>query len=163
MSSSVTNSAIRYRAATFHQTAAKKFGNFDAVVRLGNLHLQGSGVSRSAQDSLTYFNVANAVGPWAGWLRRGFNQYVQGRSAESAGNPFHRDHSGDYARALMAYLHSGEIGEAASLIPSHLSHHDPSRPIPLLSPWWAAAAVRLRSVSEQLGFHHSSETLRCDP
>jgi TPR repeat protein len=93
------------QAANFYFTAAKKFGYFDAIVRLGNLHMQGTGVIRSPTEALSYFKIANVVGPWVGWMRRGFNQYVQGHSE---GNDF------DYARALMSYLHSGELGTNSS-------------------------------------------------
>lgn len=65
------------RAVTFYSHAAKNFGYFDAIAALGNLHMKGSGVVRSASEAIYYFQVANAVGPWAGWMRRGFNQYVQ--------------------------------------------------------------------------------------
>lgn len=89
------------RAAAFYLTAAQKFGYFDAVVALGNFYLLGTGVVRNPAEALTFFGVANAVGPWAGWLRRGFNQYVQGQSEGS---------SLDYSRALLSYIYAGEIG-----------------------------------------------------
>lgn len=39
--------------------------------------MKGSGGVRSATEAIYYYNVANNVGPWVGWMRRGFNHYVQ--------------------------------------------------------------------------------------
>ena len=49
---------------------------------------------RSASTALQYFSSATAIGPWAGWLRRGFDQYLRGQ----------------FERSVGAYLHAAEIG-----------------------------------------------------
>lgn len=56
--------------------------------------LQGRGVTRSAKTALSYFSAATAIGPWAGWVRRGLDQYLRGH----------------YDRSLGAYLHAAELG-----------------------------------------------------
>jgi len=93
------------RAASFYLTAATKFGHFDSVLALGNMHLQGKGVVRSPTEALTYLSAANDVGPWVGWLRRGFNQYVHGQSTGIEKY---------YERSVLCYLHSGELGYEVS-------------------------------------------------
>lgn len=42
-----------------------------------------------------YHKTATSIGAWAGWLRRGFDQYLRGQ----------------YSRSVGAYLHAGELGE----------------------------------------------------
>jgi hypothetical protein len=51
-------------------------------------------VARSAATALKYFTAATSIGSWAGWLRRGFDQYLRGH----------------YGRSLGAYLHGAEFG-----------------------------------------------------
>lgn len=94
------------KAATFYQHAAKRFGHFGSIVAMGNMHYEGKGVSRSVKESVYYFDVANDIGPWMGWLRRGFDQFAQN---EKGVLPVRSD-VGAYSRAVMCYLHAGELG-----------------------------------------------------
>ena len=45
--------------------------------------------------ALQYYSAATAIGPWAGWMRRGFDQYLRGH----------------YDRSVGAYLHAAELGK----------------------------------------------------
>ena len=95
------------RAATFYTAAAKKFGHFGSIVAMGNMHYEGRGVMRSVNDAVYYLGVANDVGPWMGWLRRGFDQFVQGGKhgilAQNADSKY-------IMRSTLCYLHAGELG-----------------------------------------------------
>jgi TPR repeat protein len=52
-------------------------------------------VPRSVKAALSYFSAATAIGPWSGWMRRGFDQYLRG----------------NYERSVGAYLHAAELGK----------------------------------------------------
>ena len=82
------------RAVQFYTIAATRLGSFNSIHALAGMYSEGRGVLRSAQQALTFHRAATAIGPWAGWMRRGFDQYL----------------SGSYARGLNCYLHAGELG-----------------------------------------------------
>ena len=87
------------RASHFYLIAAKKFGAFDAVRGLAGFHMMGVGLQRSARDALPYITAAvDYAGPWAKWVRRGLDQFL----------------NKDFARSLMCYLHAGEMGAEVS-------------------------------------------------
>jgi TPR repeat protein len=95
------------RAATFYAHAAKTFGHFGSIVAMGNMHYEGRGVTRSVKESVYYLGVANDVGPWMGWLRRGFDQFVQG--GKQGLLTFDAD-SKPLMRSALCYIHAGELG-----------------------------------------------------
>jgi TPR repeat protein len=82
------------RAAAFYSTAVSKYGHFGSAFQLGNMRLQGQGVERSVPAALRYLNSINALGPWAGWVRRGLDAYLER----------------DAGRAALCYLHAAELG-----------------------------------------------------
>lgn len=82
------------RAASFYKKAITKYGHFGSAFLLGNMHYQGHGVVRSVPDALYYLNSINALGPWAGWVRRGLDAYLERNTNH----------------ASLCYLHAGEIG-----------------------------------------------------
>lgn len=95
------------RAAVYYKHAATKFGHFGSIVAMGNMHYEGKGVSRSVKESVYYLGVANDVGPWMGWLRRGFDQFVQGGKRGLLS--FDTD-SKHFMRSALCYIHAGELG-----------------------------------------------------
>ena len=64
------------RALNMYSIAARKFGHFDAVSRLGVMHHEGVGIKRSATEALKFLEPASSMGSWSGWLRRGLDQYI---------------------------------------------------------------------------------------
>ena len=104
------------RAAQLYDIAARKFGSFGGINALGNMHMDGVGVPRSAAQALFFTTAAIGVGPWAGWLRRGFDSYLVGtRSGFSmaaidtvTGGSLRSDHS--LRRSLFCYLYAAEFG-----------------------------------------------------
>ena len=64
------------RALKMYSTAARKFGHFDAVTRLGVMHHEGVGIKRSATEALKFLEPASSMGSWCAWLRRGLDQYI---------------------------------------------------------------------------------------
>lgn len=95
------------RAASFYLHAAKHFGHFGSIVAMGNMHYEGRGVARSSHEAVYYFGVANDIGPWMGWLRRGFDQFVQG--GKSSLLALDADPN-LFMRSALCYLHAGELG-----------------------------------------------------
>jgi len=51
-------------------------------------------VVRSAEEAMQYLFAAMHIGPWAGWLRRGLDHYLNGH----------------YELSVHCYLHGGELG-----------------------------------------------------
>ena len=51
-----------------------------------------------------YFNVAKSIGPWASWLRRGFDLYLM------ATDKLYGDMDDVFMRSLFCYLFAGELG-----------------------------------------------------
>lgn len=82
------------RAASFYKKAVTKYGHFGSAYLLGLMHYDGKGVSRSVPDALYYLNSINALGPWAGWVRRGLDAYLERNVAHS----------------ILCYLHGAELG-----------------------------------------------------
>lgn len=93
-------------AADLYRIAARKFGHFDSAKSLGMMYMAARGVARDPVEAMVYLSAANNVGPWAGWLRRGLDQYLEDA----------------FAKSLMCYLRAGEVGEgsAGRLILAHL-------------------------------------------
>ncbi|CAM9636099.1 unnamed protein product, partial [Ectocarpus fasciculatus] len=82
------------RAASFYKKAITKYGHFGSAFLLGNMYYHGHGVQRSVEDALYYLNSINALGPWAGWVRRGLDAYLEK----------------NVKHASLCYLHAGELG-----------------------------------------------------
>ena len=82
------------RAASFYKKAITKYGHFGSAFLLGIMHYRGHGVQRSVSDALYYLNSINALGPWAGWVRRGLDAYLEK----------------NLKHATLCYLHAGELG-----------------------------------------------------
>jgi TPR repeat protein len=118
------------RAATFYIHAAKNFGHFGSIVAVGNMHYEGKGVPRSVKDSVYYLGVANDIGPWVGWLRRGFDQFVQGGKGGLLSFESDQAHK-NFMRSSLCYIHAGELGgyevsqsNAAYLLQRRISKHE---------------------------------------
>jgi hypothetical protein len=55
-------------------------------------------------EAMHMFSAARMIGPWAGYLRKGFDLFLAGKDA-----------SGDqmswlYVKSLICYLHAAELG-----------------------------------------------------
>lgn len=110
------------RAVQLYSVGANKLGSFNCIKVLAGMYhevcrncpisfnrhflhtdvlfSQGRGVQRSAQTALTYYSAATSIGPWAGWMRRGFDQYLRG----------------NFGCSLGAYLHAAELGMSFAFI-----------------------------------------------
>lgn len=83
---------------------------------------QGKGVPRSAETALMYLNVAKSIGPWASWLRRGFDLFL------TTTDKMYGNMDDVYMRSLFCYLYAGELGyevaqsNAAYILRAKLSH-----------------------------------------
>jgi TPR repeat protein len=65
-----------------------------------------------------------------GWLRRGFDQFVQGGKSGGVLSPMSSSSSNDFMRSALCYIHAGELGgyevsqsNAAYLLQRKLGHH----------------------------------------
>ena len=99
------------RAAQLYDVAARKFGSFGGINALRNMYMEGIGVPRSATQALFFTTAAIGVGPWAGWLRRGFDSYLIGtrsRFSTVIGGSLRLDMS--LRRSLFCYLYAAEFG-----------------------------------------------------
>lgn len=92
-------------AATYYIEASRRFGHFGATYELGKMYLTGAGVDRSVSDALKYLSSVSAMGPWAGWVRRGLDAYLEGQHALSA----------------MCYLHAGNVGGISRSYYNHIA------------------------------------------
>lgn len=69
-----------------------------------------------------YLNVAKSIGPWASWLRRGFDLFL------TTTDKIYGNMDDIYMRSLFCYLYAGELGyevaqsNAAYIIRAKLSH-----------------------------------------
>ena len=87
---------------------------------------------RSAETALMYLNAAKSIGPWASWLRRGFDLFL------AAANRIYGDMDDVYLRSLFCYLYAGELGyevaqsNAAYILRARLPHLVP--PVSMGSP-----------------------------
>jgi TPR repeat protein len=84
---------------------------FDSHLIVCCQYRQGKGTARSTTAALTYFNAAKGIGPWMGWLRRGFDLFLAGSQASDTvfGSIAVTDHN-IFLRSLMCYLYAGELG-----------------------------------------------------
>lgn len=82
------------RAASFYKKAITSYGHFGSAFLLGNMHYYGHGVTRSVPEALYYLKSINALGPWAGWVRRGLDAFLEK----------------NVNHASLCYMHAGEIG-----------------------------------------------------
>ena len=117
------------RAARLYDESARRFGSFAAIHALSTIHLEAAGVARSPLQSLFFLTAANGVGPWAAWLRRGLDGYLQGARRQTAvaaaaeslalagagGGVDGVARTAAFRRALACYLFAAEFGfEVAS-------------------------------------------------
>ena len=101
------------KAAQLYEIAARKFGSFGGINALGNMYMDGLGVPRSAMQALFFTTAAIGVGPWAGWLRRGFDAYMIGNTRSPISTITGKSlQTNEVAlrRSLACYLYAGEFG-----------------------------------------------------
>lgn len=91
--------------------------------------LQGKGLPRSNEQALMYFNAVKSIGPWMGWLRRGFDLFLSSQSTLSMKsysltslisttvkrNEVVQYHHLYAMKSLMCYLLAGELGKVLLL------------------------------------------------
>lgn len=92
------------RAVYFYTVGAKKLGNFNCVQALAIITLEGRGVIRSATEALSLLNAAKSIGPWASWMRRGFDLFLAAKDGTGEGAEV------AFTRSLACYLYAAEMG-----------------------------------------------------
>lgn len=108
------------RAIEHYTVAAKRTGHFDSIKTLAIFHMEGKGVARSAQQALVYLNAAKGIGPWMGWIRRGFDLYLAHKATESSSinvlssvlSSGSVKNLNPVVKSLLCYLYVGELGKS---------------------------------------------------
>lgn len=84
------------QAYEYLRIGASKFGHFDCITQVGYMLYDGDvrGLPRQPIDASKYLLEASSLGPWAVWVRRGFDNYLMST----------------YTKSFMCYLLASEIG-----------------------------------------------------